>query len=319
MLADAFREEQLFGNEVEHGRCIVKKGSRAVKVSCAGSIVRPIENFVRGLFVYLSRASRGCVRTAVLIPKTMADSFVQIEPHPTVVRPVSRGLFSRIVGVVFSPAGTLAEVAQDPRPVAMIALISTVVAASTAIFLSTGVGKLAWLDEAMRQADVFGLVVSDRQYARLLRMRDYAPYLALVQDLVGIPLLMMGAAGIVKGVFAVGSGARAPFRQILGVIAASGVILTIRQLFVLPLNYARESMTNATNVGVLLPVLPVGSFPVRVLGMIDAFGIWWLLVLAMGLATVYRRPARPIAVTLVVLYGVVAFALALVRLFVGGS
>jgi hypothetical protein len=252
-------------------------------------------------------------------PKTMADSFVQIEPHPMVARPVSRGLFSRIVGVAFSPAMTLAEVAQDPRPVAMIAFISTVVAVTTAIFLSTGVGKLAWLDEAMRQADVFGLVVNDSQYAQLLRMRDYAPYLVLVQDMVGIPLLMIGAAGIVKGVFAMGSEARAPFKQILGVIAASGVILTLRQLFVLPLNYARESMTNATNVWILLPVLPEGSFPARVLGMIDVFGIWWLLVLAVGLATVYRRPARPIAVTLFVLYGVVASALALVLLLVGGS
>jgi hypothetical protein len=248
--------------------------------------------------------------------RTLSRKF---EPHPTVARQVSRGLFSRIVGVVFSPAVTLAAVAQEPRPVAMIALITAVVAVTTAIFLSTAVGKLAWLDEAMRQADVFGLVVSDSQYAQLQRMRDYAPILVLVQDMVGIPLLMIGAAGIVKGAWAIGFGARAPFEQILGIVAASGVILTIRQLFVLPLNYARESMTNATNLGVLLPVFAEGSFPARVLGSIDVFGIWWLLVLAAGLATVYRRPVRPIAVTLFVLYGVVGSALALVLLLVGGS
>jgi hypothetical protein len=224
-----------------------------------------------------------------------------------------------MVGVVFSPAITLAEVAQDPRPVAMIALISTIVAVSTAIFLSTDVGKLAWLDEAMRQADAFGLVVSDSQYAQLQRMRQYTAYLVLVQDVVGIPLVMMAAAGIVKGVFARACGARASFRLTLSVIAASGVILMLRQLFVLPLNYARESMTNATNVGVLLPMLPEGSFPARFLGTIDVFGLWWLLVLAVGFATLYRRPARPIAVTLFVLYGVMAFGLALVLLLAGGS
>lgn len=197
--------------------------------------------------------------------------------------------------------------------------VSAITAISTAIFLGTDVGKLAWLDEAMRQADAFGQRISDAQYVQLTRMRESAAYLVLVQDLVGIPLVMMACAGMIRAVLVVISGTDATYKQTLAVVAASTVILTLRQLVVLPLNYLRESMTSATNVGVLLPMLSGGSFLARLLGMIDLFAVWWLLVLASGLATLYRRRARPIVVTLLALYGVVALALSLVLALVGGA
>lgn len=190
--------------------------------------------------------------------------------------------------------------------------VSAITALSTAMFLGTDVGKLAWLDEAMRQADAFGQKVSDAQYAQLVRMREYAASLVLVQDLVGIPLVIMAFAGISRAVFVVISGTEATYKQTLAVVAASTVILTLRQLVVLPLDYIRESMASATNVGVLLPMLPDGSFLARLLGTIDLFAVWWLLVLAGGLATLNRRRARPIVVTLLALYLVVALALSLV-------
>lgn len=197
--------------------------------------------------------------------------------------------------------------------------VSAITALSTALFLGTDVGKLAWLDEAMRQADAFGQEVSDAQYAQLARMRKYAAYLVLVQDLVGIPLVIMAFAGISRAVLVVISGTDATYKQTLAVVAASTVILALRQLFVLPLNYIRESMTSATNVGVFLPMLPEGSFLARLFGTIDLFAVWWLLVLASGLATLYRRRARPIVVTLFALYLVVALALSLALALVGGT
>jgi hypothetical protein len=221
--------------------------------------------------------------------------------------------------MVVSPVATLSEVARDPRPLGMMIFVSAITALSTAIFLSTDVGKLAWLDEAMRQAEAFGQTISDAQYAQLKRMKEYAAYLVVVQDLVGIPLVIMALAGMVKGAVAVILGAEATYRQSLAVVAASTVILTLRQLVVLPLDYARESMASATNVAVLLPMLPAGSFLARFLGSIDLFAVWWLLVLAIGLATLYRRRARPIAVTLFALYGVVALALSLILGLGGGA
>lgn len=232
---------------------------------------------------------------------------------------VPRGLFQRVVGIICSPMATVADVAQDPRPVPLLAFVSISVAVSTAMFLSTDVGKLAWLDEAVRQLEAFGQVLSDAQYARIERMKDYAAYLALAQGLVGIPLFAVIAAIVFNAVFAVWGGAKASFAQALGVVAASSVIVALRQLFVLPLDYLRESMTNATNIGILLPVLPEGGLAARFLGTIDLFVIWFLAVLATGLASLYRRPTRRIAIALFSLYGVTALGLAIVLVLTGGS
>ena len=248
----------------------------------------------------------------------MSQSAVRTEVRQTAESSAVRRLVKSIVGIIVSPIATLGDVARDPRPFAMILFVSTITATGATIFLSTDVGKLAWLDEAMRQADAFGLTISDVQYAQLERLKENAMYLGLVENLVGIPLIIMALAGIIKAVFAVTAGADVAFRQLLGVVAASAVILTLRQLFVLPLNYVRESMTSFTNLGALWPMLPDGSFLARFLGTIDLFAVWWLLVLTSGLGSLYRRRVHPIAATFFV-YGLIALGMALVLMLTGGG
>ena len=57
-------------------------------------------------------------------------------------------------------------------------------------------------------------------------------------------------------------------------------------------------------------MLPEKSFVANFLSAIDVFAVWWVLVLAMGLAVLYRRRTQPIAITLFLLYGVIAIAIA---------
>jgi Yip1 domain len=230
-----------------------------------------------------------------------------------------QGVFQRARGMIFSPMATLVEVIQDPRPGPMLAVVSICVALSSALFLTTGVGRLAWLDEAVRQLEAFGQVVSDTRYARLERLKDSAAYLALAQGLVGTPLIAVALAAALHKASRSLWGTAASFRQVLGVVAASSVIMALRQLFVAPLDYVRESMTNATNVGMLLPSLTEGTFAARLLGAIDVFVIWCLAVLAAGLAILYRCPMRRIAVVLLSFYGAMAFGLALVLALLGGT
>ena len=249
----------------------------------------------------------------------MTDQAAQAqEGHPSNAQAGHSSLWSRILGVIFSPVVTFGRIAQDPRPVGLLAFAAIVPAAATALFLSTEVGKLAMLDETVRRAEAFFGTISDVQYAAMERAQGYAAFGTLAQ-VVAMPLIAMAAAGILKAVFAVVAGAEATFKQVLAVVAASGVILALRQVFVLPLNYVRESKTSTTNLGVFLPMLPEGSFPARLLGTIDLFVVWWLAVLASGLATTYRRPVRTIAITLLGTYGMLALGLAAVLTFVGRS
>jgi hypothetical protein len=114
-------------------------------------------------------------------------------------------------------------------------------------------------------------------------------------------------------------GGEASFKQLFAVVVHAGVISALAQLFTAPLNFARGSMGSATNLGVLLPMLDETSFVARLMGMIDLFLVWYVLVLAMGLAVLYRRKTQPIAISLLVVYGVIALTVAAVMSSLGGS
>jgi multisubunit Na+/H+ antiporter MnhE subunit len=108
-------------------------------------------------------------------------------------------------------------------------------------------------------------------------------------------------------------GGNATFKQVLTVAVHTGPIGILSQLFTVPLNYFRGTMTSATTLAVLLPMLPEKSFVSRLLGMIDLFLIWQLVVLSIGLAVLYRRRTQPIATALLVVYAIIAVIVAFVR------
>ncbi len=60
-------------------------------------------------------------------------------------------------------------------------------------------------------------------------------------------------------------------------------------------------------------MLDDSSFLAKLLGAIDIFIIWQLVVLAIGLAVLYRRRTQPIATSLFVLYAVIAVIIAFVK------
>jgi hypothetical protein len=75
--------------------------------------------------------------------------------------------------------------------------------------------------------------------------------------------------------------------------------------------YARGVMSSGVaNLGALLPMLDVTSFLAKLLGMIDLFAIWWVMVLAIGLAALYKKKAGSIATGLFVFYGLIALVIA---------
>src|SRR4029078_11499462 len=89
-------------------------------------------------------------------------------------------------------------------------------------------------------------------------------------------------------------GGDATFKQGYAIVAHSGVIIAVQQLFTLPLDYVRETLSRRANLGVFLPFLDENSFPARLLGSIDLFVIWWSISLAIGLGALYGKRTGPI-------------------------
>lgn len=219
-------------------------------------------------------------------------------------------LFSRLVGILTSPGATFARVVADPRPLGMLLLVMLVSAVFIGGFFSTEVGRQAFMDEQARRMEAFGRQVSPQQQRGMEMMLPYMAYLGAGQALVFIPVVTLVVSGLLLAVFNPFLGGRATFKQLFTVVVHSGAVIIVQQLFVWPLNYVRESMSSATNLAVFLPMLEENSFLTRLLGTIDLFIVWWTIVLAIGLSVLYRRKLTPILISLFIVYGAIAVAVA---------
>lgn len=228
-------------------------------------------------------------------------------------------LLARLAGVIFSPQATFRRIVARPRWVGALALVTLVVAGVTFALLSTDVGTTAMLDQQVRQTEAFGGQVSEQQYAAMERMQPMMRYFVGGSQLVMIPLITMVVAGILFAVFNAMLGGSAGFKQVAAVVTHSGAVSIVQQLFIAPLNYARESMASATNLGIFVPFLDEGNLVARFLGVIDLFIVWWLIVLAIGLGVLYKRRTAPIFWSFMGVYVVIALVVAFAMRGSGGG
>ncbi len=215
-----------------------------------------------------------------------------------------QGLFARFVGVLFSPRETFAVVAAHPRWFAMLALVLVATAVVTGGYLMSASGQQAWLDSMERtganaaQMEVYQKVV------------PYLGYITAGWVLIISPILLVVVSGILFVVFTVGTGGNARFKQVFSVIVHSQVVGLVGGLVKLPLNFATGSLTSSTSARVFFPMLDDTSFLARLMGMIDLFLVWWVAVLAIGFAVLYKRRTGPIAIAFFALYALIAVGIA---------
>ncbi len=225
---------------------------------------------------------------------------------------------ARIIGIIFSPRKAYAEVARRPTILGALALVMLITGGSGFALMSTDVGKEAMIDQQVQQRESFGQTVTDQQYQQLERMAQFAPYFALGGQIT-LPIFALVIAGIAFAVFNAALGGDATFKQTYAVVVHSGIIIAIQQFFVLPLDYARRTLSSPTNLMVFLPFLDENSFLARLLGSIDLFIIWWAISLAIGLGVLYRKRTGPIATTLLVIYVAIGLVIAAVKTALAGA
>ena len=230
-------------------------------------------------------------------------------------RPLS--FVQRVVGVVISPGETMASVAAFPKWVDVLVFTTLVIALGMVLFLSTDVGKAAYVDQAVASLESFGLTVNEQMYTEIQRQAQSAARNQGIAVVVLGPVMAFVLAGVFYGVFTV-LGREAQYKQVLAAVAHAGVISVLQTAFSLPLNYQRQSMSSATNLAVFFPNIAEGSFFASMLGFIDLFWLWYLVVLAIGLAAVYRRKWTSVAAGLFVVYVIIGLAVAAIKAVVGG-
>jgi hypothetical protein len=232
--------------------------------------------------------------------------------------PDNLSVVSRIAGIIRRPRSTFAAVGAAPRWAGLLALLVAVSFAVSAAFFSTEVGRQALVDQWERTALAFGRPVDDARYAEFHEVSARGGAYAALTTLVSGPLAAIGLSAAVFGIFTAARGGRASFRQVLAVVVHAQVILVLGQLVAAPVNYGRESMASPTTLGRFFRILDEGSALARFFGLIDVFVLWWLVVLAIGIAVLYRLPARTVAAASIGVYLAVALVLVGTMAMLGG-
>ena len=235
----------------------------------------------------------------------MSNTTVQSGPLPA-----KTNVFSRFIGIITAPRATYERVVARPTWLGMYLLTAVIVAFGAALPMTTDAGKQAAVDQQVASMEAFGMQVGDEQYAQIQKGTAILPYMTAASVVVMTLLIGLITAGILFAVFNAALGGDARYKQILAVLMHANVITALGQLFTGPLNYFRGSVTSATSLAALLPMLDETSFMGKLAGAIDLFIIWWVIVLAIGLAVLYRRKTQPIAVTLFGIYAAIALGIA---------
>lgn len=224
----------------------------------------------------------------------------------------------RIAGVLAHPRSTMAALAAAPSWLPTWVFILALWLVPAGWFLSTPTGRQALVDERVRQVEAFGGRVDDAQYDAL---RQSPPWVAYFSSggrvLLSPPLTLLVAAGLMA--LARLDGSALPGGTALSLSVHASVPLALQQLVATPLSYLRESLSSPTNLAAILPGFEDGSLGARLFGAIDVFGLWWLWLLAVGLAAVTERPARRYLGRLLGVYIGVAAGLAVAMVVSGGS
>jgi hypothetical protein len=229
------------------------------------------------------------------------------------VSPAPMNLFARFIGVITAPRATFQAVAASPKVLGILAAVAILTGVFTALPMTTEAGKQAALEQQVEQMKSFGFPVTDQMYDQLEKGTGRMPYTTAGSIIVFTPIIGLIFAGILFAIFNAALGGEASFKQVYSTYMHSGVIGTLSAVLSGTVNYFSGRVGSVTNMGALLPMLSEKSFLSHLMGTIDIFIIWSVVVLAIGLGVLYKRRTQPIAISLLSVYAVIAIVIALLK------
>jgi len=235
------------------------------------------------------------------------------------VTPASTNVFARFIGIITAPKETFKGVVAVPKWLGMLVLTAVLSAFFAALPMTTDAGKQAALDQQVESMKSFGMEVSDQMYAQMEKGTSRMPYTTAGFVLFLSPIIAVIVAGILFAIFNAALGGEASFKQVFAVLVHAGAVSALSTVFSGIVNYFRGGVGSAANLGALMPMLPEGSFVANLLGTIDVFLVWYVIVLAIGLGVLYKRRTQPIAISLLALYAVIALVIAIIKSRAGGA
>lgn len=197
--------------------------------------------------------------------------------NPAAAMPQSQNVVNRIIGIFTSPRATMDDIVA--RPSWVLPLLLAVVMAGLSGYLL----KDLIVDQALEGMVREGKMTQEQMDATV----PWIEYSALIAPIVVTPIIYLILGGVFIFVGNVILGGEAKFKTAFSVLCWSGVITLLSSLVTIPLMLARGDMVSPTSLAFLAgddkesPLFFLFS-------QIDLFYIWWLTIVGVGFAAVYK-------------------------------
>jgi len=226
----------------------------------------------------------------------MSDVAAATPPEP--------GILSRAVGIVVSPGATFAHVVRSPRPAGILLLVCLVIGLAAGGPQLTAHGQQQMLAMQRQQLARSGVTVTPEMTARMEQFAPYFGYTTIVSTFVALPVATLVLSAVCWALFNILLSGSATFKQVLGIVAHAQVIRSLGAVAAAPFIWVQgfQSLAGPFNLGGLAPMLDPSSRVAIILGGLDFFTLWQIVVLAIGLGVLYRRGSSGIAAGLIAAY-----------------
>jgi hypothetical protein len=201
--------------------------------------------------------------------------------------------FQRLIGVFFQPKATFTDVVARPGwvlPVVLLCICSVAV-----IFTFTQrVGWHAFMEKKFAESSRAQQMPVDEREKAIDAQAKYAPIFAYVFGSLWVVVSIVVLAAVGLAAFNLTAGAQLKFKTCMGIVAHAGVpfllayLLAILVILIKPPDMVDLENLLASNPGALLSS-DAPKWLVALLGSIDLFSVWSILLLALGFSTANSR------------------------------
>jgi len=197
---------------------------------------------------------------------------------------------SRIVGVLFNPKPTFADIAQRPSWVAPMLLLFVIYMGLNialvrhADWVEVSKEQIAKSKFASRQIDQ---LPEDQKSRAFEQAAERAKIVRYVRGVIGWPLLILFTSAIYLGAFKLMGGARTNFGTAFAITTFAHLPMGIRELIAIPVTFLKDPASiDPENFLASNPAAIFGSdlatWQMVPLAFLDVFGIWALVLMAVG-------------------------------------
>lgn len=201
---------------------------------------------------------------------------------------------ARVVGVITSPESAFADIARRPSWIVPMVLV---ILSSLALmwFFNQRVGWDRFIDTTLANDPRIEKLPPEQKAAVLAQQRKFVPIMGWVGPAVGTPVVAAFIALVCMGVFNLAMGSQFKFKSLFSITTYSfipGILHSLLAILVMHLKDPDEfdiEHPTAFNLGVILDPDKSAKWLQSLLGSVDLFVLWSILLLAIGIHQLDRK------------------------------